>query len=801
MLTGIQLRKLWVSILNVGARLPLHPNAKLRVMEDILCAGFQSRSKSIATLTIAAWNRAFGSQDMLEYPERLRGVLARLRQHTEIDVLAFKLSETSAVSATNDEEIFLWLASSNESQHIDAPRTSAPATITPRKPFHMAGRSPKPASAVSTPSKTAPQSRQSAISTPPARLRHDDSQIQFVAVESSPIGPPQYDSQLLTDHQKEVKTRQRADIAIFSDIRSSPVQETQQTTLPATAITPSPAEDAGAYPQIHSDNEVVEEEVHRMPAADVAINSSTDHEMSSGMDEDKPTPIEEQTDHTEQADLPKFIEDLGADVTVTEDVSEADRTIQPQAEQFELEAIGEGPAREEAAEAHSDVAVDIASGISPAVEADPPETTDLMDIDEAPEALKHVEHDDPLAESSDIAARINDAAAQPSSDDEDQDVTVMQDNNAQVSTTPYVLIEQPVPTRRKSTDIISASARKRSRSDANDECIVVKQKKPNSPSLLTLLQKSSSSQRSPNTSFTSPATDSPARSSPRKRAAAQVEDDVASSRMIQRAAKRRRSGRLSQNQCQEAEHPSQSQDSPSQSQPQSQSSQRKSSRLSGNTPTLATGLSTPRHQRRRPRKLVDSTATDIRTPSHSPQKRVLEEDEDELSQDVVPDTALPPNTPASQRSYRGSKLGEFPASVSTSPGPSSFVVAAETSPTKRRAPSSWDASTVDISIHRAGIAHAKRASQDGANTSPLMAPDDKAPAVSSPSTPRASTAQPATSPSGSIARGLIGRLYDILADCKTLVLGPSERKQREELEDVTHELQRELTRAVRRGNA
>jgi len=59
--------------------------------------------------------------------------------------------------------------------------------------------------------------------TPTARLRHDDSQVQFAAIESSPIGETFLDSQLLTHRQREVKERQEAETAaMFPDLRSSP---------------------------------------------------------------------------------------------------------------------------------------------------------------------------------------------------------------------------------------------------------------------------------------------------------------------------------------------------------------------------------------------------------------------------------------------------------------------------------------------------------------------------------------------------------------------------------------------------
>ena len=65
--------------------------------------------------------------------------------------------------------------------------------------------------------------RRTIKTTPKARLRHDDSQIQFAAIESSPLQPEPAEPQYLTDRQEEVKERQgREAAAMFPEIRSSP---------------------------------------------------------------------------------------------------------------------------------------------------------------------------------------------------------------------------------------------------------------------------------------------------------------------------------------------------------------------------------------------------------------------------------------------------------------------------------------------------------------------------------------------------------------------------------------------------
>ena len=70
--------------------------------------------------------------------------------------------------------------------------------------------------------------RATTASTPKARLRHDDSQVRFVAVESSPLLGSEAESQALTERQKEVKERQQNEAAtMFRDLRSSPICRTR----------------------------------------------------------------------------------------------------------------------------------------------------------------------------------------------------------------------------------------------------------------------------------------------------------------------------------------------------------------------------------------------------------------------------------------------------------------------------------------------------------------------------------------------------------------------------------------------
>ena len=80
--------------------------------------------------------------------------------------------------------------------------------------------------------------------TPPkAKLHHDDSQIQFAAIDSSPIGTYDLDSQRLTERQKLVKERQSREGAVFfPQIHSSPIRKNDRTTVTLPRLSLSQAE-------------------------------------------------------------------------------------------------------------------------------------------------------------------------------------------------------------------------------------------------------------------------------------------------------------------------------------------------------------------------------------------------------------------------------------------------------------------------------------------------------------------------------------------------------------------------------
>jgi hypothetical protein len=100
-------------------------------------------------------------------------------------------------------------------------------------------RNPKNQSPVASPASRRKSTRQ----TPKIRLRHDNSQIQFEPITSSPTNPFNQESQVLTERQKEMIERQRLAGGLFANLGA-----------------PSPQRDIARSPmEIHSDAPSVDE--------------------------------------------------------------------------------------------------------------------------------------------------------------------------------------------------------------------------------------------------------------------------------------------------------------------------------------------------------------------------------------------------------------------------------------------------------------------------------------------------------------------------------------------------------------
>ncbi|CRK20630.1 hypothetical protein BN1708_012902 [Verticillium longisporum] len=213
-------KKLWTTVCST---ILSGEQPQLESFEMLLCAGFESKHRQIVNTAAEAWNRVFEAAGDVQYPERLKAVL--LSSQSVLDLVLPGLQIPSIPSESHNRSFV-------DSQ-VDVPaaipsssRSSRRGVLTSSsKSRQLASSSPARLNlAAKQPSSNTPKrTRTSARSTPKSRLRHDDSQLHFTPVESSPLAGAQ-ESQVLTERQQEVRERQKDAAAIFPGLRSSPLR-------------------------------------------------------------------------------------------------------------------------------------------------------------------------------------------------------------------------------------------------------------------------------------------------------------------------------------------------------------------------------------------------------------------------------------------------------------------------------------------------------------------------------------------------------------------------------------------------
>ncbi|GAB1741990.1 hypothetical protein NU219Hw_g7387t1 [Hortaea werneckii] len=216
----------WNDIILLLHKMSEKSTTTLHALEPLLVAGFSSPHKGIVNQSIDFWNGTFGSSENLECPNTLARVL-RVRA-AEADI--------SLPGLSVDDEMYddsLQLPAFFESQTTSLPLSKLPIEAAPRaaasrpddfSEFASSGQLEDPKS--TSVSATALNRHKEPVAK--ARLRHDDSQLHFAPIESSPVHFE--DSQMLTERQKEIKARQHENAQMFPELSSSPVVK-QNTTV------------------------------------------------------------------------------------------------------------------------------------------------------------------------------------------------------------------------------------------------------------------------------------------------------------------------------------------------------------------------------------------------------------------------------------------------------------------------------------------------------------------------------------------------------------------------------------------
>lgn len=120
------------------------------------------------------------------------------------------------------KKLFPWFTNEEETQTKDAILSPGRGPLL-NTSWAMARRPLRPQNDTTTPASIR---RLTSTTKPPAsKSRHNDSQVDFVTINSSPARLVMLESQMMTDHQQDVRSRQREDVAVFHEIRSSPIRD------------------------------------------------------------------------------------------------------------------------------------------------------------------------------------------------------------------------------------------------------------------------------------------------------------------------------------------------------------------------------------------------------------------------------------------------------------------------------------------------------------------------------------------------------------------------------------------------
>lgn len=214
-----------------------HDGQQLEIFEVLISSGLETFHKSTANTFILMWNNTFGLQSYLEYPKSVELALRKLEPFVDLQLPSFPRStdqeevckDNSQFELVTDHlqgeptppeflesqddltNLALQMRSFDQQKLVSSPLNLVLSSrVNSSSPANRAGNHP-----VRPPEKNP-------TSTPKSRHRHDDSQVEFVAVESSPLSRHERESQYLTEHQRDVKERQRNETAsMFPDFKSS----------------------------------------------------------------------------------------------------------------------------------------------------------------------------------------------------------------------------------------------------------------------------------------------------------------------------------------------------------------------------------------------------------------------------------------------------------------------------------------------------------------------------------------------------------------------------------------------------
>ncbi|KAI8946367.1 Rap1-interacting factor 1 N terminal-domain-containing protein [Xylaria longipes] len=296
---------LWDRICNLFSETTLE-NFQLDAIEQLLCCAFKSKHRHIVNTAVLLWNQGFENANEIQYPETLKDVLLSLRSYADIALPGLDVSMPSTdglvpLFVDSQDDFGVMTASGKSGQDLG----SASHPLSP--PEHLETPGPKKTPQSShinsdnlqgrshAKSARSTRSSRSAKRNKTSKLRHDDSQIQFAAIEDSSPSNRAVESQVLTDRQKEVRQRQLENAALFPAIQSSsgkdresPNTKSHQASPQRPNIIQTPIVDRSATPKATRSYDYVSSTPTPRRGQHLMIDE--DHEMTDDIPSSPPEP-------------------------------------------------------------------------------------------------------------------------------------------------------------------------------------------------------------------------------------------------------------------------------------------------------------------------------------------------------------------------------------------------------------------------------------------------------------------------------------------------------------------------------
>ncbi|ERF76594.1 hypothetical protein EPUS_05867 [Endocarpon pusillum Z07020] len=209
----VQARKLCPVIIDVLGR--LSNEIDLKLFDGLFAAAFRTTHRMTINQVVKVWNSNYGPNESLEYGDRLKEALARLIPFVELELPSLHDFESNETTLPELEYLENLDEEGSTSNVVDSSKTAklVQPVVVPAATRTVHQKHRLDSGKTSTPLEAGVR----------ARLHHDDSQVHFVSIESSPAPGRDAESQNLTARQKEIRERQGGEIALmFPDLRSSP---------------------------------------------------------------------------------------------------------------------------------------------------------------------------------------------------------------------------------------------------------------------------------------------------------------------------------------------------------------------------------------------------------------------------------------------------------------------------------------------------------------------------------------------------------------------------------------------------